>query len=566
MRYGAFVLFILIVLSGASNVSAQGESIASKSLDIGWEYDFEDTFISTKPLIENNTLFVRTSTSISNSNPAGIYAFDLDGEMIWSKVNVNSTFNDMSPITYVKQGQGDCGAWPDMLLIGWTDGTIEALHPGTGSVFWHRQTEVITWGITGSMLVDSDQLLVPTRNGLANFCLSDGSVNFVTQTGIGWRNGVSKLGDDYFLGDESGILWKVSKEGNISSKFLDIGKIRHAPLVVEDMLLIHGQGLTGSKVALVNPDDFSTEIISIAGPSPGIPLSVNDTILTSDSNHIRAFDCSESCKFTDSYPFTSNGEFSLIFEDNVMLPRNTEEGGWGVFSINNSSEIILSELYSTQYDWYGTAGPEYQIVDGREILAIGNDNGNLQVFTSKIGQPVEEKETESGYLSQFITFILFIFIATSGIQFLRENYRSSFKYFLIILVVISTFAFNDIVSTWSSYISEINDQSQSQESLWDETWPDEWLGTQIVIIEFDNQTLISGGHLNYDNALELTYKAADDLLISVEDSDTSIGKYIESFNHIEGEGWVFFVDGSEAIVSAQYAEIDSDSIVHWKIV
>jgi hypothetical protein len=249
-----------------------------------------------------------------------------------------------------------------------------------------------------------------------------------------------------------------------------------------------------------------------------------------------------------------------------MLPRNTDEGGWGVFSINNSSEIILSELYSTKYDWYGTAGPEYQIVDGREILAIGNDNGNLQVFTSKIGQSVEEKATESGYLSQFITFILFIFIATSGIQFIRENYRSSFKYFLIILVVISTFAFNDIVSAWSSYVSEINDQSQSQESLWDETWPDEWLGTQIVIIEFDNQTLISGGHLNYDNALELTYKAADDLLISVEDSDTSIGKYIESFNHIEGEGWIFFVDGSEAIVSAQYAEIDSDSIVHWKIV
>ena len=83
---------------------------------------------------------------------------------------------------------------------------------------------------------------------------------------------------------------------------------------------------------------------------------------------------------------------------------------------------------------------------------------------------------------------------------------------------------------------------------------------------FDNQTLVSGGHLNNDNALELTYKASDSLMVSVEDTDTSIGKYIESFNGIQGEGWIFFVDGSEAMVSAQYAEINSDSIVHWKII
>ena len=93
-----------------------------------------------------------------------------------------------------------------------------------------------------------------------------------------------------------------------------------------------------------------------------------------------------------------------------------------------------------------------------------------------------------------------------------------------------------------------------------------WLGTQVVVFEFGNQTLVSGGHLNNDNALELTYKASDSLMVSVEDTDTSIGKYIESFNGIQGEGWIFFVDGSEAMVSAQYAEINSDSIVHWKII
>jgi hypothetical protein len=564
MRYGAFTLFILILLSGFSNVSAEEETFASQGLELDWEYDFGKTFISTKPLIANETLFVRTSTSTSNS--AGIYAFDLNGELIWSKMNSNSIFNDMSPITYVEQGQGDCGAWPDMLLVGWSDGTVDALHPGTGSVFWHKETEVVTWGITGSMLVDSDELIVPTRNGLINFCLSNGSTNFEVQTGLGWRNGVSKAGQNYFLGDEAGILWKVSKEGDYSSKFLDIGKIRHAPLVIGDMLLVHGQGVTGSKVALVNPVDFSIEVISNSGPSPGIPILFKSIIITIDSSYINTFDCSTSCQFLDQYPFTSNGESSLVFNEMFMLPRNTVEGGWGIFSINSSGGLRLSELPTSEYDWYGTAGPEYQIIAGREILAIGNDNGNLQVFSSKDVNEPEQDLFESDYISQIGTFILFILVTTSGIQFLRENYRSSFKYLLIILVALSTFAFNDIVLAWSSYVSEINDDAQSQEALWDESWPEEWLGTQIVIFEFANQSLISGGHVNAKDALELTHKAAVQLDISVEDSDTSIGKYIESFNGVRGEGWIFYVDGSEAMISSEYAEINSDSIVHWKII
>ena len=165
MRHGAIVLSILILLGGLSSVSAQSETKSIQGLELDWEYDFGNTFISTKPLIVNETIFVRTSTSTSNSDPAGIYAFDLDGELLWSKLNYNPISNDMSPITYVEQGQGDCGTWSNMLVIGWANGTIEALHPGSGALFWQQNTEVLTWGITGSLLVDSDNLLVPTRTG-----------------------------------------------------------------------------------------------------------------------------------------------------------------------------------------------------------------------------------------------------------------------------------------------------------------------------------------------------------------------------------------------------------------
>ena len=157
-------------------------------------------------------------------------------------------------------------------------------------------------------------------------------------------------------------------------------------------------------------------------------------------------------------------------------------------------------------------------------------------------------------------------VVISGVQFLTENYRSSLKYFLIILVTLFTLGFGDISSSWSSYISQFNDETQSPESLWDENWPEEWMGTQIIIFEFDNQTLVSGGHLNHSTALELTYKGADSLELSVEEkSYLSLGKYIESFNDERGD-WIFLVDGSEAIVSFEYAQINSDSIVHWKII
>ena len=72
MRHGAIVLSILILLGGLSSVSAQSETKSIQGLELGWEYDFGNTFISTKPLIVNETIFVRTSTSTSNSDPAGI--------------------------------------------------------------------------------------------------------------------------------------------------------------------------------------------------------------------------------------------------------------------------------------------------------------------------------------------------------------------------------------------------------------------------------------------------------------------------------------------------------------
>ena len=567
MRRCAAVFCVIILLAIVPGSSAQELDNKPLDVELDWSYELGDVFVSTKPLIEMNTIFVRTSTSNPNSDSAGVFAFDYEGEMIWNIKNSNSTFHDMSPILFVDAGQGDCGSWTDMLVIGWSDGNVEALNPNTGETLWKQKTKKITWGITGSMLVDEDNLVVPTRNGLAGFCLANGNNLFDYETGLGWRNGVSKLGYRYFLGDENGKLWSLSKAGIIESSDLNIGKIRHAPLVFGDKLLIHGQGVSSSSVVLVNASDFSVELISTSGPSPGIPISMGETVITSDLNNLGLFRCLDSCTKLDQYPFISNGEMSVIQDNKIMLPKNTVEGGWGIFSITNNSNIQYEGLFSTINDWYGTSAPEFTTSEELEILVFANDNGILEVYTKSYDVVIQlEDKPNSDYYSQFLTLILMVLMAIVGIQYLREKYSSAFRFLIVLTFSIFLFSFSDIVSSWSQYIDNSDSKSVDKDSLWQDEWPEEWLGTQVIIFEFDNQTITFGGITGEETALSLTLNAAYDNQITVEMSDTAMGKYIQSFNQQQGDGWIFFVDGSEAMVSAEYSKISSDSIVHWKMV
>ena len=122
------------------------------------------------------------------------------------------------------------------------------------------------------------------------------------------------------------------------------------------------------------------------------------------------------------------------------------------------------------------------------------------------------------------------------------------------------FTFSDVVQTWSDFISEEGESSD----VWDDSWPDDWLGTQVVIFEFKDSTIISGGHINLENVLQLTEAAAVDQGLEMEITDTSLGKYVVSINGITGEGWEYTVNGQPGTVSAEYSVIRSDSIVAWK--
>ena len=100
---------------------------------------------------------------------------------------------------------------------------------------------------------------------------------------------------------------------------------------------------------------------------------------------------------------------------------------------------------------------------------------------------------------------------------------------------------------------------------WDDDWPYDWQGTQVLVIELQNRTVVDGGYEGYNTVEELTDIVASNLGVSVEYETTDIGVWITSFDGIAGSGWEFTVDGTRSNVGISLAELDEDSVVRWSL-
>ena len=525
------LLFVTLLLVPA--ITAQEPATAwDDEHSFSWEYDFQTGYISTSPLFTGEQLLVRTS---GNDEPA-VTAFDLAGDTIWHHSNIASTNNDMSPLLSVQAGQGQCGSWPDMVLVGWTSGLVEALAPSNGTVLWSTQSEVIGWGVTGQLALDGEFVVIPTRQGVGQYCLADGQQQWGTETGLGWRNGVTVDELGYFVGDELGHLWHVDRTGNATSHALQLGKIRHAPLVTQAGILIHAQAVAGSTIAVFDPLNatFSQQIP--AGSSPAIPSVRGEYVVTGDSSNLRMLHCTSLCNVIDIIPFHTNGEIAWFDDGQILAPSNLPESTWGIFSIHDQENLTYSSIDVGLYG-YGTAAPIQFSVGLTTFTVFGNDQSIIRVFSN-----IEEVETSSleefDWGTQGLIFMIFILLGSSCAFLLsgkREWFLRTSSLLALILVLL---IFPDLSSQWSKSFDEQFPEKSSLEE-WNEQWPDEWLGTQIVIFEINGVEI------------ELT----SDL--------TGIGWYVESIDGIEGKGWEFSVDGSKGIISADNSIVGATSIVRW---
>ena len=158
----AVLLFLLAPISAAES----NDNNWTSDLTQQWNIDFEAVYVSTKPIIIDESIYVRTSSSTIDNAVPTIYSLDFSGNEQWKMTNPNSTKQDMAPIVSVSAGNGECGNWPDMLLIGWSDGLFQALNPINGDVIWQHSTEFLSWGITGAATLDAvsyTHLTLPTK-------------------------------------------------------------------------------------------------------------------------------------------------------------------------------------------------------------------------------------------------------------------------------------------------------------------------------------------------------------------------------------------------------------------
>ena len=513
-----------------------------------WSHQFEAGYISTQPLVVDDSVYVRTSGFWTGEERPLVAAFELQtGNEIWTYTSQTSLQHDMAPLLFVEAGSGMCGVWNDLLLVGWTDGKLTALSPTNGTLVWQNQTEVDIIGLTGKMVLDGDQVIVPTRTGLSSFCLSDGTQLLDIDTGnIGWRNGVAMIEHGYAYGDENGYLHEVDRNGNVTSTFLGDGKIRHAPLDTRHGLFVHMQTMQGSTIYL-----NGTALANMGG-SPAMPLAHNDRIYAATSDEWISLLCDEqSCAVDSVVPFRSNGELSVrIVESEIEIwaPSNTPDGGWGVF---NQTSLVRME--TTAFDTYGTAAPGF----AQGVIALGNDAGILSVgFQSSNEHSLDTTETDVVGLLHLVA-VLGLFLLTCFVFASRDwqQFAKIGSAFLLIFAIA-------VVPDLSVKLAE--QTSADRDVEWDSSWPSEWKGTQVIVFEINGTEQVIGGLEPQDSVYGLTLLACENLGISTEIEQQYLGAYLVSFNETVGDGWEFTIDGSRVPLGMADAQLDEDSIVEWR--
>jgi len=543
MRRSLILVCLILCLLIPSSTGADKHSSS-------WEINLENGYITTKPIIVDDQVIVRTSGFWTGEERPHVYAFDIEtGEENWRFKSENSTNHDMSPLLYVDAGEGQCGSWNEMVLVGWTDGLLTAIDIYSGSLLWQLQTEPESYGITGAMAIDGDDVVVPTGKGLSKVCLSDGTESLrVELPELGWRNGITVTEENYLLGNENGVLNTISKQGTVSNLTIGEGKIRHAPVVTDAGVLIHLQTGTGSEIYL------NQQLILEEGYSPAIPLLVNQDVYLGTSSNLIWFDCSINCSLVGKSGFSTNGEISYNhFNDTIWFPNNSPQGGWGVGF--PGAGIVT---YSTVHDTYTTAGVAF---GANGEMAFGNDNGILMVFLPDVSLSDSEKEeSESDIDEVYLLHSLIVVLCVTMFFFqIIKNNKMATKIGLLLLLVIMIFILPDVSNFWSQEVDTLEDPPGD----WDESWPEEWQGTQVIVFELPDGEVAIGGFSDYENVEDLTDVAAQESNITIVKESYDFGTWIVSFNNLQGEGWEFTVDGKRSSVGMTEAKLSEDSVVRW---
>ncbi|RJU92783.1 MAG: hypothetical protein DWC01_01465 [Candidatus Poseidoniales archaeon] len=531
---------------------------AAEEWSMDWQVDLGDGYITTSPVMFNEHLFVRTSGFWTGEERPQVFSLTTQGIERWNRTSPTTIQHDLSPLQPVSSGQGECGNWPDLLLIGWADGVIEAVHPSNGSLAWSATSSVNGWGITGAMALDGDHVIVPTRNGMQRHCLSDGTLDFSTNLSLGWRNGVLATPDGYWQGDEQGRLWMVNRNGSLGPSVDFGGSIRHAPLAVPTGLLLHVQYPMESKIMHLETNTLATTTLLISGPSPAIPIQQGNLSVFGDSKSITSVRCEASCIINDQIASTMNGEFGWSPSSQIYAPINTPEGGWLVIQVNSQGSFVSNSTFTTEHDGYGTAAPAF----GASSLFLGNDAGWLMAHTTSSST---EDAPDYDWTPLLGAMLIIIFSTVLAVLTRSNGSEWGLRLFAIMVLSLSLLLLPDVSQQWSERLPAVNEPTA--QGSWDSSWPESWLGTQVVVVDFGEENKVTlGGFLGHDTVESLTQAALEEAGLLAEIEQTDLGPYLISIDGQSGGGWEYFVDGERGVLAIDSAGVESTTILHWRMV
>jgi hypothetical protein len=122
----------------------------------------------------------------------------------------------------------------------------------------------------------------------------------------------------------------------------------------------------------------------------------------------------------------------------------------------------------------------------------------------------------------------------------------------------------DLATSWNTLLAEEAAPS-SEETPWDPSWPDEWLGTQIVVFDLPDQTLVVGGLTGHETAWELTQVAAQQHNLSLTTESTGLGLYLVAVDGVEASGWEYTVNNERGFLAVDDAEVDDTLVLRWHL-
>ena len=363
-KYLKILLFSFVFLNPFVNTVSSEESLALP--EIQWGKDLEIGYISTAPLVVDGIIIVKGGGDSNLGINSTIIAYRADnGSEIWRSDFKESIYNfEISPLLLVRSGSWSCSPNLDLIVTGWTSGSVTAHDLRTGTLVWEINSSAPSWGITGGGVEIEGRIIWPTETGIIELCASDG--NILNQyedpeirtyrANIGYwfsYENDSRTIRGFLQGTEKGQIltydlnltlinkFEIPKISNLSG----LWKIRSTPVMYQfssessnlTTLLTHLQGQDESRLVHLNWTDNLTPLLIesyILGPGSATSDAGQENFLWGSSTEILKFSITNFGEIEETFRWNVSdvtGEIKPILIGNITgycFPQNNAEGSW----------------------------------------------------------------------------------------------------------------------------------------------------------------------------------------------------------------------------------------------